>query len=495
MLRPLVLLAALAVAPAARADVTLHPLFTDRMVLQRDAEVPVIGTAGPNQKVTVTLSAAEGGEAVVAEATADDTGAFAAKLPKRAAGTGFTLSVKAGDGTVTLKDVAVGDVWVCSGQSNMQWSINQSWDAEKYKAQPANPNLRLFTVGMKFSDKPLSAPADLAHLGQSLRKKGSGPKGWSVAGASPEVLGEFSAVGFHFGTAVQREAKVPVGLINTSWGGTPAQAWTSKEALAAVPALAYYTKLPEKPNQNSGTVLFNAMIHPLLQFPIKGAIWYQGESNAGKAAEYYTLFPTMIRDWRKRWGLGDFPFYAVQLAPFAAGDADGVSYAELRDAQRHATTALKNVGLAVITDAGDLTDIHPKDKLTVGTRLARQALVNTYGKKGPAGGPVFKGAKFEDGKAVCSFTDVGGGLVSKYGANNPTVNGFELAGADNTFRPAKARIVGETVVVTSELVPEPKAVRFGWRNYPVVNLFNREGLPASPFRSDDLPLTTAQQKK
>jgi sialate O-acetylesterase len=487
----LLLLAAGAAAPTA-AEVKLHPLFTDRMVLQRDAEVPVIGTAGPGQRVTVSLS---GDPVTVVEATADAGGQFVATLPKRAAGTGLTLTVKANDAGVSLADVAVGDVWVCSGQSNMQWSINAAWDADKYKGQPANPNLRLFTVGMKASDKPLTAAADLGHLGQSVRGKGDAPRGWTVAGANPQVLGEFSAVGFHFGSAVQKDIKVPVGLINTSWGGTPAEAWTSREALEAVKELAYYTKrkVDEARKQGGAGYLYNAMIHPLLKFPITGAIWYQGEANAGRAAEYRTLFPAMISDWRTKWGR-EFPFYAVQLAPFGSGDADGVTYAELRDAQRHATTVLPKVGMAVITDVGDLTDIHPKDKLTVGTRLARQALVGTYGRKGPPGGPVFKEAKFADGKAICSFTDIGGGLASKFGNNNPTVNGFELAGSDNQFRPAKARIVGETVVVTSDLVPDPKAVRFGWRNFPVVNLFNKEGLPASPFRSDDLPLTTAGKK-
>ena len=473
---PLVLLAA---APAVRADVTLHPLFTDHMVLQRDAEVPVSGTAGPGAKVTVTLSATESGGAVC-EAVADDTGGWSATLPRQSAGTGFTLTVKAGDDTATRTDVAVGDVWVCSGQSNMQWSVNAAWDADKHKAASKNPNLRLFTVKNTAAAEPLAAYKDLKHL-----------TGWVTCG--PDSVGAFSAVGYHFGAALQKELKVPVGLVNTSWGGTPAQSWVSREALEAVPELKYYPTQKGDParKQNAATVLFNAMIHPLLKFPIKGAIWYQGEANAGKAAEYRTLFPTLIADWRKRWG-SDFPFYCVQLAPFASGDADGVTYAELRDAQRHATTALPKVGMAVITDAGDLLDIHPKDKVVPGRRLAQQALVTTYGKKGPAGGPVFAGASFEGGKAVCRFTDVGGGLGTKY--PTPTVNGFELAGADNVFRPAKAKVVRDTVEVTSDLVPEPKAVRYAWRNFIPCNLFNKDGYPASPFRSDDLPLTTAGRK-
>ncbi len=482
MLRRLLLVAvAGAFAPAVRADVTLHPLFTDHMVLQRDAAVPVLGTAAPNEKVSVTLSG-EDGPAVVVEATADGKGAWTAELPKTAAGTGYTLRVKSGDSTVTLTDVAVGDVWVCSGQSNMQWSVNAAWDADKHKAASKNPNLRLFTVKNTTAAAPLTDLKDLKHL-----------QGWKSCDA--DAVGPFSAVGYHFGAALQKELKVPVGLINTSWGGTPAQAWTSTEALEAVPELAYYPKQKVNPKgqQNAAGYLFNAMIHPLLKFPIKGAVWYQGEANAGKAAEYRTLFPAMIADWRAKWGAA-FPFYAVQLAPWHAGDADGVSWPELREAQNLAAKTLPNVGVAVIIDNGDLTDIHPKDKVVPGTRLARQALVKTYGKNGPAGGPVFTAAAFEGGKAVCTFTDVGGGLASKYGGNNTTVNGFELAGADDVFRPAKGKIVGETVVVSSDLVSAPTAVRYAWKNYPVCNLFNKEGLPASPFRSDDLPLTTAPKK-
>jgi sialate O-acetylesterase len=484
MVRRLLMLAAVGlVAPAARADVALHPLFTDNMVLQRDAEVPVTGTAGPKDKVSVTLAGGDG-PATVVEATADDKGNWKAALPKAAAGTGYTLTVKAGDSTVTLKDVAVGDVWVCSGQSNMEWSINASWDAAKYKAASKNPDLRLFTVKKTAAAEPIPAGGDLKHL-----------LGWKPCG--PDTVAGFSAVGYHFGAAVQKELKVPVGLINTSWGGTSCQAWTSREALRAAD-LGHYADQKPVPNQpGAGSVLFNAMIHPLLGFPIKGAIWYQGESNTGRAAEYYTLFPTMIKDWRARWKQ-EFPFYCVQLAPFLNGDADGVSYAELRDAQRNTAATLPNAGMAVITDVGDLLDIHPKDKFTVGSRLAKAALVQTYGKSGVAGGPVYKEAKFDGDKAIVTFDRIGGGLAAKTGPNGynaaGAVNGFEVCGDDRVFHPAKAKVAGETVVVSCDRVAKPVAVRFGWKNYPVVNLFNKDGFPASPFRTDDFPLTTAAKK-
>ncbi|MFO0799946.1 MAG: sialate O-acetylesterase [Gemmataceae bacterium] len=474
--RFLALAAAVGFAPAARADVTPHPLFTDHMVLQRDTDVPVWGLAEPGEEVTVSLGGA------TAKATADKDGKWLAKLPPQKAGTGHTLGIK-GKSSVELKNVAVGDVWVCSGQSNMEWSVNASWDADRYKNQPQNKNVRLFTVAKRTSTTPLTDQKDLKHF-----------SGWAEPDAGN--VGGFSAVAYHFGNHVQRSlGNVPVGLIHTSWGGTPAQAWTSTEALAAVPELKYYAdaakaaKAPVGPG--SPASLYNAMIHPLLPFPIKGAIWYQGESNAGKAYEYRSLFQTMIRDWRAKWGT-ELPFLCIQLAPWHANDADGVSWAELREAQLLATQQLPKVGMAVITDVGDLLDIHPKDKFTVGTRLGLSARALVYGQKVVGSGPVYREMKVEGNKAVLSFDHVGGGLRAAYG----TLNGFEACGADKVFRPARAVIKGDTVEVTAAGVDGPVAVRFGWKNYPVVNLFNSNpdkkggGLPATPFRTDDFPLTT-----
>jgi sialate O-acetylesterase len=396
-----------------------------------------------------------------------------------------------GKNKVEFKNVAVGEVWVCSGQSNMEWSVNASSNPEAVKAASKNPNLRLFTVKKRTATAPITDQNDLGHFTR-----------WDECG--PETVGGFSAVAYHFGANLQKSLNVPVGLIHTSWGGTPAQAWASLDALEAVPELKYYVaqaqnaakgKQPVSPGTPGS--LYNAMIHPLLPFAIKGAIWYQGESNAGRAFEYRTLFPTMIQDWRKRWG-SDFPFYCVQLAPFINGDADGVAYAELRDAQLHTTKTLSNVGMAVITDAGDLFDIHPKDKATVGRRLALAAQANTYGQKVVGSGPVFKELKVDGEKAILGFESLGGGLVGRYGPNqyNATgaINGFEACGDDKAFHPARARIEGNTVVVTCERVSKPVAVRYGWKNYPVVNLYNKDGLPATPFRTDDFPLTTAPKK-
>jgi sialate O-acetylesterase len=472
----LALAAAVGFAPAARADVQPHPLFTDHMVLQREADVPVWGLAAPGEEVTVSLGDA------TAKATADKDGKWLAKLPPQKAGTGHTLGIK-GKNSVELKNVAVGDVWVCSGQSNMQQSIDGSWDADRYKNQKQNPNVRLFTVSTRAAAAPLTDQTDLKHFSS-----------WAEPNAGN--VGGFSAVAYHFGNHIQKSlGDVPVGLIHTSWGGTPAEAWTSLAALDADPQLKHYAdKLRGangKVNQNSPSALYNAMIHPLLPFAVKGAIWYQGESNAGRAYEYRTLFQAMIRDWRAKWGT-ELPFLCVQLAPWHANDADGVSWAELREAQLLATKQLPKVGMAVITDVGDLLDIHPKDKFTVGTRLGLAARGIAYGQKVVSSGPVYRDAKFEGNKAVLSFDHVGGGLRAAYGK----LNGFEACGADKVFRPAQAVIKGDTVEVTAAGVDAPVAVRFGWKNYPVVNLYNvnpdKKGvaLPATPFRTDDFPLTT-----
>jgi sialate O-acetylesterase len=386
---------------------------------------------------------------------------------------------------VTFKNVGVGEVWICSGQSNMEMSVNGCYDADKIRAAAKNPNLRLFTVSKRTSSTPLDDQNDLKHFTK-----------WDVSG--PDTVGGFSAVAYAFGNNIQRSLNVPVGVIHTSWGGTPAEAWTSIPALEAVPELKYYAtnaanaakgKQPVGPGTPAS--LYNAMIHPLFPFAIKGAIWYQGESNAGKAYEYRMLFTTMIQDWRKKWG-NDFPFLLVQLAPWHANDAEGVSWAELREAQLLATKKLKNVGMAVITDVGDLYDIHPRDKMTVGTRLALNARNMVYGQKVVGDGPIYKDMKIEGDTIVLSFDSIGGGLAARYG----NLNGFQICGEDKDFVPAKAVIKGETVVVSSPKVKKPVAVRFGWKNYPVTNLFNKSldgkqiALPATPFRTDDFPLTT-----
>jgi sialate O-acetylesterase len=513
----------------ARADVTPHPIFSDNMVLQQGTPVVVWGTAAPGESVLVKLvkTNPDTSTATIAEgATADKDGKWVAKLAAYKAGTGYTLTIK-GKNAVEFKNVAVGEVWVCSGQSNMEWPVDRCEDPAKVKAAK-NPDLRLFTVEKRTAAHPIADQGDLKHFTK-----------WVESG--PTTVGNFSAVAYHFGQKLQKELGVPVGLIHTSWGGTPAEAWTGLDALDAEPSLKHYAdaarqaakrfdefdtkklmeryeqtyakwkeaaekakadgKTPPKepakpsapaPGPNTPTVLYNAMIYPLLNFKVKGAIWYQGESNTSRAYEYRTLFTTMIKDWRKRFDC-DLPFMLVQLAPFGNGNSNAVTYAELRDAQLYAARTLPKTGIAVITDVGNETDIHPKPKQPVGERLALAALGIEYGKKIEYYGPMFKDAKFDSGAATLSFTHVGGGLVAKGG----DLVGFTVAGKDGKFAPAKATIKGDTVVVSSEQVPEPTAVRYGWVNFanPTLNLFNKDGLPASPFRTDDAPYTTQPKSK
>ncbi len=479
-------------AGTARADVTPHPIFSDNMVLQQGTDIVVWGKAAPGEEINVSLErkTANEGSATGASSKADTDGNWKVKLGKQKAGTGYTLTIK-GKNTIELKNVAVGEVWVCSGQSNMEWSVNAGETPDEVKKGAKNPNLRLFTVQKRTAAAPITDQDDLKHFTK-----------WVESG--PDTVGGFSAVAYHFGQKLQKELDVPVGLIHTSWGGTPAEAWTSLEALDAEPSLKYYADRArtaakqfeadkKAPGPGTPGVLYNAMIYPLLNFKVKGAIWYQGESNTGKAFEYRTLFTTMIEDWRKRFGC-ELPFMLVQLAPYGngKGNSGGVTYAELRDAQLYATKKLPKVGMAVITDVGNESDIHPKPKGPVGERLAIAALGIEYGKKIEYSGPVFKDVKFDGATATLSFDHVGGGLVAKDG----DLTGFAVAGADGKFVPAKATIKGDTVVVTSDTVQKISSVRYGWVNFatPTLNLFNKEGLPATPFRTDDTPYTTAPKR-
>jgi sialate O-acetylesterase len=514
------LAAAAFAAGTARAELKPHELFTDNMVIQRDREAPVWGTAAAGSEVAVSL-----GDTAV-KATADKDGKWMAKLPALKAAKGLELKIEGDGKKLAFKNVALGDVFICSGQSNMEWRLAQlpkDDQGKKVAAEATNDNLRLFHVGNKTSYVPLNtlpAPTKTDHQ-------------WLPC--NPETAYTFSAVAYFFGREVAKTQNVVVGLISTNWGGTICEAWCSKEGLAAVPSLNYFNEkidaitkkdpaeldkahekalvdwkvavekvkaenkaknenkpLPRQPqhpknNPNQPTVLYNAMIQPLLPFAIKGAIWYQGESNASRAQEYRTLFPAMITDWRKKWGY-DFPFFAVQLAPFRADGSEKVSYAELRDAQFHATKKLKDVGIAVITDAGDETDIHPQRKQPVGERLALAARAIAYGEKVEFSGPQYAEQKVEGDKVVLSFTHLGGGLEAK----GETLHGFTLCGEDRVFHPAKAVIQGDTVVLTSDKVTKPVAARFGWVNFakPELNFFNKAGLPAVPFRTDDFPPTT-----
>ena len=626
----------------------LHPLFTSNMVLQRDMSAPIWGWTAPGQQVTVVM----GLKASKAVAGAD--GKWMAGIGPFPAGGPHTLIV-IGPQTVILDNVLVGDVWICSGQSNMEMGIG-AINAPQDIAQANTPQIRLFTVPKAIAAEP-------------LRTFNSRSR-WLVC--TPETVagggwGGFSAVAYFFGRHLERELKVPIGLIHTSWGGTVAEAWTSGTALRTMPdfqpavtqmeAMAaeqkqgsfdfdkkmaeWWTKndpgsaegaawadasfaaagwktmnlptlweaaglpdfdgvvwfrkefeVPEswvgqdlmlhlgpiddrdttwingvkvggldsyqtprdykipanvvkpgrnvvavrvldtgggggiygKPeemklevagdsgaapislagpwlyrdsaplsnmqpapqrfddNPNLPTVLYNGMIAPLVPFAIKGAIWYQGESNAGRARQYRTLLPTMIQDWRSRFGVGEFPFFIVQLANFMATKAEpGESaWAELREAQLLTSQRVPKSGIAVATDIGDATDIHPRNKQDVGHRLALAALAVAYGQKIEYSGPVYRALKREGNALRLRFDHTGGGLMAK----GDKLQGFAIAGDDKRFVWSDARIDGDTIVVSSPQVPNPVAVRYAWPDNPVANLYNRAGLPASPFRTD-----------
>jgi sialate O-acetylesterase len=502
----------LANATAILADVRLPAVISSNIVLQRGIKVPIWGWAEPGEQVMVSVSWHSMEWAV----TAGKDGRWVFKMNAPAVGGPYEMTIK-GKNTIKIENIMAGEVWVCSGQSNMQLAVSQAANAEQEIAAANYPNIRLFTVQRTVAEQPESDCVG----------------DWQAC--SPETVAGFSAVAYYFGRELHKELDVPVGLVHTSWGGTPAEAWTRREMLEAEPDCApilqryadavakypqakaeYEQKLgewkeavgkakaegktaPRRPgepfgpgNPHSPAGLYNAMIAPLIPFGIQGAIWYQGESNAGRAYQYRKLFPAMIKNWRADWGQGDFPFLFVQLANFMAvkGEPSESAWAELREAQLM-TLALPNTGMAVIIDIGEANDIHPKNKQDVGKRLALWALAKTYGKKLVHSGPIYKSMEVGGNKVILHFEHVGGGLVA--GGGEP-LKGFAIAGADRQFVWADARIDGDTVAVNSDKVAEPVAVRYAWADNPVCNLYNKEGLPASPFRTDDWPGTTVDKK-
>ena len=500
----------------ARADVRLHGLFTDQMVLQRDASVPVWGWAVDGEQVTVQF------RNQTLTTTAKD-GKWMVQLKKLKAGGPDELKVT-GKNSITLHDVLVGEVWIASGQSNMEWSMRDTHEASNEVAKATNPLVRFYTVTKRKADQPLDTVTN----------------DWRVAtsGNAPA----FSAVAWYFARDLQRALGVPVGVIHTSWGGSPAEVWMREGVLTSNPAYKrdIFDAYPESLRRVQAAVaawekeqadakaagkpftkrrpgagwkpceLYNGMIAPLIPYAIQGAIWYQGESNAGRAHQYRTLMADMISNWRHDWDQGDFTFLQVQLAPFRdykpePGESD---WAELREAQNHVAKLLPKAGVAVITDVGEEKDIHPRRKEPVGARLALAARRIAYGQDVVHSGPTYRTMKVKGDEAILTFNNVGGGLEShalpqRYAKNGQIVYnaatgrldaplaGFAICGEDRKWVWADARIDGDKVVVSHQDIAKPVAVRYGWSDFPVVNLWNREGVPASPFRTDDFPMITA----
>ena len=494
---------------AVQAAVRLPALVGDNMVLQAEAKTNVWGWADPQEKVTVTFAGQKGG------ATTGADGKWSVRLADLKAGTAGELTI-AGTNTIALKNVIVGEVWVASGQSNMEFAVAGAMNKDAEIAAANFPQIRMFNVKRAAKDEPQE---------DCIGK-------WEVT--TPEAVGHFSAVGYFFARHLHEKLKQPVGVIHTSWGGTPAEYWTPKPVLEAElefkPAVENWKKTvaaypeakaawdvkmaewktaaeaakaagmpePKKPGNpprggdaiGSPGSLYNGMIAPVVPYTIQGAIWYQGEANASAALLYRKLFPTMIMSWRRAWSTGglagselpDFPFLFVQLANYLPRFEQPVEsrWAELREAQLM-TLELPHTGMAVAIDVGEADDIHPKNKQEVGRRLALSAESTVYFQDQEFSGPIIGGAQPEEGKIRLSFRNAEGMKSSDGGP----IKGFAVAGEDRVFKWAEVEIQGDHVLVSSKDVPAPIAVRYAWADNPECNLINAAGLPASPFRTDD----------
>lgn len=430
------------------------PLFGDYMVLQRDKPVPVWGKAGTGDTVIVTFNREK------CTATADSNGVWMARLPElKASETPGILAAQSQQTGVriALSNVLVGEVWLASGESNMECPLRLTQSGEREIGLAVDPHFRLFEIARQTDTGP-----------------DRGVKGvWKVC--SPTNAPDFAAVPYFFGRYLRKDLRIPVGIIRSTWGGTPVRAWA--------PAPAATEKPPAEPSRTPGSprsagpsapgVLYRSMIEPLCPFAIRGAIWYQGESDSAQWSGYAAAFGDLIRRWRAAWGY-DFPFLFTQIAPFSGASP------WIREAQMQTWRSVPGTAMAVTVDVGDGPKEHPRRKAPVGWRLDRAALALAYGRTIEYSGPLFEALTVKGDRAIVSFSHVGEGLASDEGA----LRGFEIAGADRVFKPATAVVEGTTVVATSPLVKEPKAVRYGWAAMPACNLFNRDGFPASPFRTD-----------
>ncbi len=503
-----------------RGDIRLPKFFCDSMVLQRQADVHLVGTAEPDEPLllVITGTAIENREI---KTVCNAEGKFSLKFAPPPVGGPYELTLTGKTSKVVIRDVLVGDIWLCAGQSNMAWPNSKTPPEEIGATETARPNLRLFTVPQTASPQPLE---DV-----------NGSVAWTSSTA--ESAAEYSAVAWHFGSVLEQELQVPIGLIHTSWGGTKAESWLSTNALtsdANLQSLLETAKLVGengKPQDQPGS-LYNGMIAPLREFPIKGVIWYQGEANVGRGAQYGTLLPTLIRDWRQHWNTPQLPFLFVQLAPYRYKSHSTHALPELWDAQLTTCKTVPRTGMAVVLDLGNADDVHPVRKQEVGRRLSAWALAEVYHgnrlfpvetttessatvettataiqdvtqplpDREPVldresateeklySGPLFRTASLEENRIVVEFY-ADQGLQS---ADGQPLREFLLAGDDHVFHPATAVVEGNRIVVTSEHVTRPIAVRYCWNDTPNANLVNAAGLPASPFRSDALPFPSTK---
>lgn len=490
-----VAIAALLSASTAWADVKLPNIFGDHMVLQQGQKNKIWGLAEAGEAVSVAIN----GQKQTATAGAD--GSWHVMIDPVPVGGPYELVVK-GKNEIKFHDVLVGEVWICSGQSNMQWSVNLANDPDLEKLTANFPKIRMI---------------NFPNVGTQEVKWSHDNHKWMVC--SPQTVGNFSAVGYFFARQLHQTLGVPVGMINNAWGGSACEAWIRRDLMTSDPKYKgmidrwaameqKYTELSNAKdlnddqkkelnnlkNQMNGNHrpanIYNGVLKSHVGYGIKGAIWYQGESNAGRAYQYRDLFPLMIKSWRDEWAQGDFPFYWAQLADFLneqpqPGDS---AWAELREAQTMTMNRLPNTGEAVIIDIGEGKDIHPKNKVDVGRRLARWALARDYGVQVPFHSPQYKSMEKKDNKIILTFDHVDGGW-RPFDVNDP--RGFSIAGDDKKFVWATAKVLPDgKIEVFSDSIASPAAVRYGWADNPVVNMFNGAGLPLTPFRTDDWPGVT-----
>ncbi|WOO41482.1 sialate O-acetylesterase [Rubellicoccus peritrichatus] len=459
----------------AAAELRLAAVISDGMVLQQGLPVRLWGSGSPGASIMLKLGPEK------ATATVGQDGKWQCELPALRDGGPIALEIASGNERLSVGDILVGEVWLCSGQSNMHWPLKKSANAKSVIAAADNTEIRFFTVAQNASVE--GEP--------SLEGK------WEVC--QPDSAAEFSAIAYYFGKQLHESLDVPVGLIGSSWGGTAAAPWTAPEAFEGHPQLGYLAKTRSgnlrkaskqiaagqepKGTQRIPGVLYDNMIRPLVFFGLRGVIWYQGESNVKQASQYAVLFPTLIESWRSAWGRQDLPFLFVQLPNYREKQSGpkGSQWAELRESQ-FKTLELPNTGMAVTIDIGEANDLHPKNKKDVGERLARIALHDVYGidVKGPATGPLFSACDIKGNEVVVSFDYAEGGLKTIDGM---APKAFAVAGQDGQFVSADARIENNTVIVSSSEITSPVAVRYAWEGNPEVNLVNQANLPASPFRS------------
>lgn len=468
----IMLLPLLLAIPSRAVELALPSVFSDHMVLQRERPVPVWGKADPDATVTVGFA----GQAKTA--VAKDDGTWQVDLePMPASSDPGMLTVRSGDNEVVFHDVLVGEVWLCSGQSNMQWPMEHSENADAAIAAASHPQIRLFHTPKVCSESPL----------EKIDAQ------WETC--TPETVGGFSAVAYYFGRKLHQDLDVPVGLLLSAWGGTRIEPWTPPCGFEGIESLAdihqlVQESLPGSPcykkalagDQQTPTKLYNGMLHAHIPFAIRGAIWYQGESNRDEGMLYVDKTKALLNGWHKLWGY-DFPFYFVQIAPFQYGGENPEILPLFWEAQSEIVKTLPKTGMAVVSDYTTLENIHPPNKEIPGTRLALLAEANDYGMDVVCNGPVFESLEKLEGRLKVVF-DSAEGLTTSDGK---TPDWFEVAGKDGVFKKADATIIGNAVVIHSDEVAEPVAVRFAWHKLATPNLMNGAGLPAAAFRAGQIP--------